>query len=47
MVKGFYSNPESRKKICARLAGDTVFMPAKLPEAKRGGEIKRWRKGAE
>jgi hypothetical protein len=38
MVKGFYSNPESRKKICVRLAGDTVFIPGKA--ARSQGEVK-------
>ncbi len=33
MVKDFYSNPESRRKICVQLVGDTAFMLGKLLEA--------------
>jgi C_GCAxxG_C_C family probable redox protein len=33
MVKQFYSNPESRRKICMKLVGDTAFMLGKLLEA--------------
>ena len=32
MVKQFYSNPESRRKICMQLVGDTAFMLGKLLE---------------
>ncbi len=33
MVKDFYSNPESRRKICIQLVGDTAFALGKLLEA--------------
>ncbi len=33
MVKGYYSNPESRRKICMQLVGDVAFMLGKLLEA--------------
>ncbi len=33
MVKQFYSNPESRRKICMQLVGDTALILGKLLEA--------------
>lgn len=32
MVKDFYANPESRRKICVQLVGDTAYMLGKLLE---------------
>jgi C_GCAxxG_C_C family probable redox protein len=32
MVQQFYSSPESRRKICIQLVGDTAFMLGKLLE---------------
>jgi C_GCAxxG_C_C family probable redox protein len=33
MVKEFYSNPESRRKICHQLVGDTALLLGKLLES--------------